>query len=131
MRIVTGDQADANPESFNIVLFLNGNKGKSGDIVILTSSLYSDGFLNIKIQKNFQRSHFDDLVIESDGDLGDIQVVGVYLQYISLLNIITPDWYIDYFTVKNYQKSVQANFPCYHWIGRAIREVSCTSATGI
>ena len=125
VRIVTGDQADADPESFNIILSLTGDKGMSGEIPVSTTS----GFIFFK--RHFKRSTYDDIIIESDGDLGDIQVVGAGLRYFSLFNILTPDWYVDYVTVKDYQKTVMTNFPFYHWIGKSVKQVTATSATGI
>lgn len=51
---------------------------------------------------NFKKATYDDLIIECDNDLGDIQVVQAGLRYKSMFNIITPDWYIDFFTVRNF-----------------------------
>ena len=125
LRIVTGDQANASPDTSDVVLSLMGDKGTTGEITVDAKEGW---FLFVKT--HFKRSTYDDLIIESDGDLGEIQVVQAGLRYKTLLDIITPDWYIDFFTVCNYQTEVLKNYPCYHWIGKKIKDVTATSATG-
>ena len=107
------------------MLGLTGNKGTTGEITVDAK----DGWL-LFVKTFFKKSTYDDLVIECDEDLGDIQVVQAGLRYKRPLDIITPDWYIDFFTVCNYQNTELKNFPCYHWIGKSIKDVTATSATG-
>ena len=124
LRIVTGDQAGASPDTCNVVVSLTGDKGTTGEITINVRK----GFL---FKTRFEESAYDDLVIECDGDLGDIQVVHAGLRYITVIGIIAPDWYIDYFTVHNYQSTQLKNYPCYHWIGgQSTKDVTATSETG-
>ena len=102
---------------------LTGDKGTTGEITINALLL---SFKN----RRFKKGAYDDLIIECDGDLGDIQVVHAGLRYRRVLNIITPDWYIDFFNVHNYQSIQLKHFPCYHWIGQSIKDVTATSETG-
>ena len=125
MRVVTGNQGGASPDTHKVVVSLTGDKGTSGEIEVQAES----GFIFFT-KTYFKKSSYDDLIIECDGDLGDIQVVGAGLRYKSLMNIFTPDWYIDFFTVANYQNKITTNYPCYHWIGKSIDDVTATSATG-
>ena len=125
LRIVTGDQANATADTSDVVLSLTGDKGTTGEITVDAKEGW---FL---FETHFKQSTYDDLIIESDGDLGEIQVVQAGLRYKRLLNIITPNWYIDYFTVCNYQTTVLKNYPCYHWIGKAIKDVTATSTTSM
>ena len=122
---MTGNQSGASADAANIVLALTGNRGTTGEVTVDTK----EGWL-LFVEAHFKKSTYDDLVIECDGDLGDIQVVQAGLRYKRLFDITTPDWYIDYFTVCNYQKSQFKIFPCYHWIGKKIKDVTATSATG-
>ena len=130
MRIVTGSQSGASPDTATVVLSLTGTKGTTGDIIVKAE----EGFFFIKTKVYFKESTYDDIVIECDGDLGDILVVSAGLQYKSLLKLTTPDWYIDYFTVVQYQEikpTSRKDFPCYHWIGNSVKDVSVTSETGM
>ena len=92
LRIVTGDQADASPETVSVVVSLMGNKGTTGEITVNVH----EGWL-LFFKTRFRESAYDDLIIECDGDLGDIQVVHAGLRYIRVIDVITPDWYIDFF----------------------------------
>ena len=127
LRIVTGNQAGAG-DSSSIFISLIGDKAKTGKIKVKART----GF-PFFTKCYFQRSTYDDLVIESDEDLGDIQVVHAGLHFKkSNYSIFTPDWFIDYFTVANYQKmGATSDFPCYHWIGETVKRVEATSETGI
>ena len=125
LRIVTGDQAGASPDTASVVVSLTGNKGTTGEITVDAQ----EGWF-LFYETRFRESAYDDLIIECDGDLGDIQVVHAGLRYKRVLNIITPDWYIDSFTVHNYQSIQSKHFPCYHWIGQSAQDVTATSATG-
>ena len=132
LRIVTGSQTGAAADTRSVVLGLTGTEGTTGEITVDAK----DGSLLTLFKRwcmyyfpnHFKKSAYDDLVIECDDDLGEIQVVQAGLHYSSTL--LTPDWYIDFFTVCNYQSSVKKNYPCYHWIGKKVKDVTATSATG-
>ena len=125
LRVVTGDKATASPDTSDVVLSLTGDKGTTGEITVDAKK----GWFLVKT--HFKKSTYDDLIIETDGDLGDIQVVQAGLRYKRPLDVMTPDWYIDFFTVCNYQNNAELkNYPCYHWIGKKIKDVTATSATG-
>ena len=123
MRIVTGSQPGAAADTRSVVLGLTGSESTTGEITVDAK----DGWF-LLTHTYFKKSAYDDLVIECEDNLGEIQVVQAGLRYSSTL--LTPDWYIDFFTVCNYQSSVKKNYPCYHWIGKKVKHVTATSATG-
>ena len=123
LRIVTGSQPGAAADTRSVVLGLTGSEGTTGEITVDAK----DGWF-LLTHTYFKKSAYDDLVIECEDNLGEIQVVQAGLRYSSTL--LTPDWYIDFFTVCNYQSSVKKNYPCYHWIGKKVKDVTATSATG-
>ena len=125
LRIVTGSQAGADPSTTTVVVSLTGEKGSTGEVKVEAK----DGFLFWQ-KTYFKRSTYDDIVLKVDGDLGDILVVSAGLRYKDIIPDMTPDWFIDFFTVANHQNDVRTNFPCYHWIGNSVKNVSSTSATG-
>ena len=121
LRIVTGSQPGAAANTRTVVLGLTGTEGTTGKITV-------DAKWFLFTHTHFKKSTYDDLVIECEDDLGEIQVVLAGLRYSR--TILTPDWYIDFFTVCNYQSSIMKNYPCYHWIGKKVKGVTATSATG-
>ena len=123
LRIVTGSQPGAAADTRTVVLGLTGSEGTTGEITVDAK----DGWF-LLTHTYFKKSAYDDLVIECEDNLGEIQVVQAGLRYSR--TILTPDWYIDFFIVSNYQTSVKKNYPCYHWIGKKVKYVSATSATG-
>ena len=123
MRIVTGSQPGAAADTHSVVLGLTGTEGTTGKITVDAK----DGWF-LLTHTYFKKSTYDDLVIECEDNLGEIQVILAGLR--SSRTILTHDWYIDFFTVRNYQSSIVKNYPCYHWIGKKVKGVTATSATG-
>ena len=81
---------------------------------------------NVKLT-DFWRKKYNDLVIESDADLGEVLVVVVGNEH-ALLPFYDPPWYVDFVMVYNFQSKTNEDFPCYHCIGPG-DHVSCTAHT--
>ena len=76
------------------------------------------------------------MIIETDQHLGDIQVVGVGLEYdlITKLEdgILDCHWYVNYISIIDFQnKQSETQFPCYHWIGYNNKKVTAVSKVGM
>ena len=104
---------------------MTGTKGSSGEINIGRT----DGLLGW-FNQNFQKSTFDDLIIESSEDFGEIEVVGVGLHYDIIPEGLQSHWYVDFIMIVDFQDdNMETNFPCYHWVGHTTKEVKVTSKT--
>ena len=79
-----------------------------------------------ELEGSFMRKKYDDLVIESDADLGEVLVVVVGNH--EILSSCDPLWYVDFVIVHNFQSNTNEDFPCDHWIGPG-DHVSCTAHT--
>ena len=79
------------------------------------------------LKGSFSRRTFDDLVIECDGDLGEIHVVGIGNEKEWHTDLGAP-WYVDFIMVHNFQSDKNEEFPVYHWIGDG-DFVTCTAHT--
>ena len=119
VRIVTGCQEGAGGMDTDVYITLFGSKGHSGKIAL--SSILA------VLKGRFSRRTFDDLVIESDCDLGEILVVGVGNEKEWLADMGAP-WYVDFIMVHNFQRNSSDEFPVYHWIGDG-DYVTCTAHT--
>ena len=80
-----------------------------------------------RLKGTFNVRSFDDFIIESDSDLGDIQVVIIGNEGSWLGG--SSAWYVDFTVVYNLKNDSSEEFPCYHWIGSNGDEVSCTAHT--
>ena len=108
MRIVTGSQESAGTSNPHAYITLTGNKASSGKVDISS---------RLKVLKGtFDRRTFDDLIVESDTDLGVILVVGVGTEK-DWLAILGAPWYVEFVVVHNFDSSLNEEFPVYHWIG--------------
>ena len=121
VRIVTGSQAGAGTDDTGIYLSLIGSEQRTVDVNI-TNCLRSI------FQQSFSRNSYDDLVLESDGDLGEVLVVVLGNKHGWLSIGEGAPWYVNTATVHNFQSSATEHFPCYHWIGSG-DEVSMTAHT--
>ena len=119
VRIATGSQEGAGTTDTDVYITLTGNKGSSGKVGI-SSWLKA-------LKGHFKRRTFDDLIIESDGDLGRVLVVAIGNEKEWFAGLGAP-WYVDFVTVHNFQSNLNEEFPVYHWIGDSDC-VTCTAHT--
>ena len=119
MRIVTGSQEGAGTTDTDVYITLTGNKASSGKVGISSWLKALKGSTN--------RRTFDDLIIESDGDLGRVLVVAIGNEKEWFADLGAP-WYVDFVMVHNFQSSLNEEFPVYHWIGDGDC-VTCTAHT--
>ena len=83
---------------------------------------------------SFQEDTYDDMLIETDRHLGDVQVVGVGLNYDPISDLV-PDWfdchwYVNFISIIDLQNGQETHFPCYHWIGYNSKEITAASKIG-
>ena len=119
VRIVTGSQAGAGSSNTDIYITLTGSKASTGKVGI-------SGWLKV-LKGDFKRRTFDDLVIESEDDLGHVLVVTIGNDRERLLEMASP-WYVDFTVVHDFQTSLNEQFPVYYWIGDG-DYVTCTAHT--
>ena len=83
---------------------------------------------------SFHQDTYDDMIIESDQHLGDIQVVGVGLDYDIIAKvedaILDCHWYVDYISIFDLKDGSETQFPCNHWLGYNSKEVTVVSKVG-
>ena len=84
---------------------------------------------------SFHEDKHDDMIIETDQNLGDIQIVGVGLRYNLITKVVDGildcHWYVDYISVIDFQKNQkEIQFPCYHWLGYNNTEMTAVSVVG-
>ena len=118
-RIVTGRCEGAGTKDTDVYITLIGSKASSGKITV-------GGWLKA-LKGSCSRHTFDDLIIESDGDLGQVLVVGVGNEK-DLLTILGAPWFVDFVMVHDFQSNLNEEFPVYHWIGDG-DYVTCTAHT--
>ena len=140
IRVATGDIPNAKADTHSVKIMLTGSKGTSNE-------MHAKAKEYLFFQSHFTRGSYEDLVIESEGDLGDVLIVKAslgdlgWIDHISLIDFagvltnysfvaVSPQWFIDFITVYNFQDDAIINFPCYHWIGHDKPGIECTSKTG-
>lgn len=102
----------------HVYITLIGSKAATGKVQLMDSKEFFEGGLKA-------HSHVD-LVIETDHNLGDVQVVVLGIDgKIGIDNA----WFVNYTMVYDFLKSKEeSEFPCYHWI-KEDESVSTTAAT--
>ncbi len=103
MQIVTGKQVGAGTRA-NAYVMLVGDKGKTGKLSLRG---WFD-FLN-----PISSDTYDNLVVVSDNDLGNVLVVVVGCDG----SWFEDQWYVSSVSVADVQTKDVGQFPCYHWIG--------------
>ena len=119
MRIVTGSQEGAGTKDPDVYITLAGDEASTGKVPL-------SGWLKA-LKGRFDRRTFDDLIIECDGDLGEVLVVTLGNEGEWLEELGAP-WYVDFVTVHNFQSTLNEEFPVYYWIGDR-DYVTCTAHT--
>lgn len=132
MRVVTGSRPNSKADTSKIRITLVGDKGTSNAIAARAAECF--------LPSHFKQATYEDILIESEGDLGEILVVEPCMchsgrQFCTCLcsNILalSRQWFVNFITVYNHQDNMKpTNFPCYHWVGHGDHGVTCTSATG-
>ena len=119
VRVVTGSMAGAGTTDTDVYITLIGDKASSGKVGI-------SGWLTA-LKGSYSSRTFDDLVVESDGDLGTILVVAIGNEKEWFADMGAA-WYVDFVMVHNFQSNLNEEFPVYHWIGDGDC-VTCTAHT--
>lgn len=116
LRIVNGAMQAAGTTGADVFFDLVGSKSTTGKVSIY--SYFTMTFSGISAKT------CNDMIVETDKDLGEVLVV--------LMGIdgggLDTTWFVDYAVVKYIAEGVEAEFPCYHWIGKH-QVVSTTSKT--
>ena len=128
VRIVTGSQKGSSATSRDVFFSVTGTKSESDRISL--SLLQRIFAIN-----SFKNSTHDDMIIETDHDLGDIKMVGVGLHNDLITKLVDfvldCHWYVEYIDIIDFQKKeAETRFPCYHWLGYDNREVTTVSNVG-
>ena len=121
VRIATGTVGGAGKKDKAVYIILVGNQGA-------TKKIYLVPYLSIF--SSIAGRTCDDLLVESDANLGDVQVV--ILGNEKNWFIPNDNWYVNYISICHYDGGSvrqEVKFPCYHWIGDN-EAISITSATG-
>ncbi len=62
-------------------------------------------------------SKYEDLVVETSQDLGDVQVF-IYGNDANYTGMFNNEWYVEFSVVYPLNSTgKRTEFPCYHWIG--------------
>ena len=126
VRIVAGYRKQIVKLPQTIYFFLTGSKSTSGSI----SLSRSDGIIDLT-HPVFNNATFDDVVLESSQNLGEVQVVGLSLEKLDTgKKNLTMQWYVQFITLVDFQNGRnETTFPCYHWIEADGKSVTCTAKT--
>jgi len=128
---VTGSQQESSAVARNVFFTVTGTKSQSERISL--------GLLQRLAERDaFQEDTHDDMIIETDQHLGEVQVVGVGLQYdlisnaVSSLGLLDCHWYVSSISIIDFQNErSETYFPCYHWLGYNNQEVTAVSGVGM
>lgn len=131
VRIITGDHDNAHADTSSVKIKITGDIATSDDVSMRVKEY-------LIVYAHFKKSTYEDVLVESDGDLGEILIVEPSMCHHGWADILvpSPQWYVEFITVYNRQSNESngytqtKDFPCYHWIGHDCRGVSCTSETG-
>ena len=128
VRIVTGSQNACSATARDVFFAFTGSKSHSDRVSL--------GLLQrLCALDSFHKEKHDDMIIETDQQLGNIQMVGVGLRYDLLTKVVDGildcHWYVDYISVIDFQENQkEIQFPCYHWLGYNNTEVTAVSEVG-
>ena len=107
---MTGNQEGAGTPDSGAYITLIGSKGHTGQVNL-------QSLLTILQGQSLDRGTHYNVVIESNGDLGEVLVVILGIEEESKLsNTMADPWYINDVSVYNYQNRQCEMFPCYHWL---------------
>ena len=128
VRIVTGSQQASGAIARNVFFTVTGTKSQTDKISLGL-------FQRLAERDAFQEDTHDDMIIESDQHFGDVQVVGVGLEYDPIAdaasNLLACHWYVAFISIIDFQnEQSETQFPCYHWLGYNDKEVTAVSKVG-
>ena len=125
---MTGSQQARSATARNVFFTMTGTNSQSDKISL--------GFFQRLAETNsFQEDTHDDMIIKTDRHLGDVQVVGVGLNYDPISDLVSDwldcHWYVNFISIIDFQNERSAtHFPCYHWLGYNDKEVTAVSKVG-
>ena len=105
VRIVTGSEMFAGTPDKDIYLSLTGSKFRTKKLMIV------QGWFSMGISSHY----YDDLVVESNNDLGDMLVVNLGNMKNWAFSTGSA-WFVDFVDVHDLQTKEKKVFPCYHWV---------------
>ena len=128
---MTGSQKGCNATTKDVFFSLTGTKSQSERISLsLLQSLLA--------MNSFKKSTYDDIIIETDQDLGDIKIIGVGLRNSKISKLIdfvlNNHWYVEYVSIIDFQNKeaeTQFQYACYHWFVYDDKEVTAVSTVGM
>ena len=125
---MTGSWQGGSAKAKEVFFTLTGTKLQSEKMSLST-------FQRLFERDAFQEETHDDMIIETDQHLGDVQVVGVGLEYDWIAdaqaNLFNNYWYVSYISIIDFQnEQSETHFPCYHWLGYDSKEVTAVSKVG-
>ena len=129
VRIVTGSQKGSSATTWDVFFTLTGTKAQSERISLgLFQTLFA--------MDSFNKSTYDDMIIETDQNLGDVRIVGVGLRNDMITKwvdfFVDRHWYVEYVSIIDFQnKEAETQFPCYHWLEYDGKEVTAVSTVGM
>ena len=125
VRIVTGHNVTCNATPFDVFFSL-------GHGTLKTESISLNRLQSLMTTSAFNKGTHVDMIVETDSDMGDVQVVGVGLKpgLIARFLLINHRWYVAFISIINFQKDeVEHHFPCYHWLGYDDGELTVSAKT--
>lgn len=117
MRIVTGSEKFAGTPDSDIYVSLIGSRASTGRLDIV-QRWFSSGI---------SAQYYNDLVVESDKDLGEVLVV-ILGNPANWVISAGSAWFVEFVDIIDLQLNQKQEFPCYHWINDG-DEISFTSKT--
>ena len=115
---MNGKTKAAGTTNNRVYVTLVGSKAATGKVQLMDAKEFFEGGLKAN-------THVD-LVIETDHDLGDVQVV---ILGIDGKLAVDNTWFVNCTMVYDFLKGKEeSEFPCYHWI-KGDESVSTTAAT--
>ena len=118
MRIVTGSELGSGTPDSDVYFMLVGSKACTGRLPIIS------GWLSSAVKTQF----YDDLLVESNLDLGEVLVVIIGNPANWLISTGSA-WYVEFVDVSDQQTKQTVEFPCYHWINDG-DDISFSAKTG-
>ena len=119
--IKTGNQEGAGTPDTGAYIILIGSKGRSGKINL-------QSLLTILQGRSLDKGTYYNVVVASNGDLGEVLVVILGIEEEKLSNALADPWYVNDINIYNYQNRQEEVFPCYHWLNNG-DSVSFTAHT--
>ena len=118
VRIVNGKMSSAGTSDTGVYIAVIGTNGSTGKVYLV-------GYLS-SLLGGIDSSTHEDLIIETENNLGDVQVV--VLGNDEGMWVPGASWFVNKTIVYGLIDKTEEVFPCYHWIGDG-DAISTTSKT--